>query len=142
MQTQRSCRLSLAEQHPSPAAWISATNSLQRGCHCDTSSHEHILCLPRKAGKPFPVIPTGRSYLSRAIQAAGQTCGSAANSHDSPGQEGQEARGSQVHPKRPHKVGGHPVEVNEVAPVVHKVDHNDSPGGFAGQQLQGAHLAC
>lgn len=69
-----------------------------------------------------------------------QTCRCAANSHDSPGQEGQDARSPQVHPKGFHKVGGHPVEVDEVAPVIHKVDHNDGPHCFAGQQLEGAHF--
>ena len=69
------------------------------------------------------------------------TCRSAANSHDSPGQEGQDARSPQVHPEGFHKVGGHPVEVDEVAPVVHKVDHNDGPHCFAGQQLDAAHFA-
>ena len=69
-----------------------------------------------------------------------QTCRCAANSHDSPGQEGQDARSPQVHPKGFHKVGGHPVEVDEVAPVIHKVDHNDGPHCFAGHQLEGAHF--
>ena len=61
-----------------------------------------------------------------------QTCRCAANSHDSPGQEGQDARSPQVHPKGFYKVGGHPIEVDEVAPVIDKVDHNDGPYCFAG----------
>lgn len=87
---------------------------------------------------PFLVMP-GQLSLSNAPRE--QTCRCAADGHDSPGQEGQDARSPQVHPEGFHKVGGHPVEVDEVAPVVHKVDHNDGPHCFAGQQLEGTHFA-
>ena len=68
------------------------------------------------------------------------TCRCAANSHDSPRQEGQDTGCPQIHPQGFHKVGGHPVEVDEVAPVVYKVDHDDGPCCFAGQQLEGAYF--
>ena len=79
----------------------------------------------------------GRCWVTRP------TCKRASDSEDNPGQEGEEARGAEVQAQGTHEVGWHPVEQNEVRPVVHKICSHNGPGCLLGQeQLPGTQHAC
>ncbi len=71
------------------------------------------------------------------------TCKCASNSQNYPGQEGEEGGSPQVQPQCTHKVRGHPIQQDEVRPMVDKIRCYNGPGCSLGQkQLPGAQHAC